>query len=395
MNLFNKEIQYAGLTLKNPFVVASGPPGATVQRLKACEDNGAGGVSIKLTFTKQPFYGKLRMYSVPGEASIVCHDRRLDMEEGFELVRKGKEQTGLVLFANMTHPAEDLEGWQTLAKGFEQAGADALELNLICPNITFSERRMGQHTDHSHGAVIGQDPVAIENVVRACKEVVKIPVIAKLTSNVSDITVTGAAAARGGADGICMAGGQSGLPKVDLATGKPLGSYCADGYSFGSMGGPAILNQSFALTAQLARALKVPVIAGGGLSTWEDALMFMMYGGRLVTACTVIMWEGFRVIRQIVSGMERYMEKQGYSSWDEIIGLSLKYLKPAKDLQLTPGRAVIEEGKCIQCLNCVGLGHCDAIVEENGGPQVVPEKCVACGICVGVCPQEAISIKEG
>lgn len=391
-----KPINYAGLTLKNPFVVASGPPGATVDRLIQCEDHGAAGVSVKLTFIRQPFYGKLRMYSVPGEASIVCHDRRLDLDEGLELVRRGKERTGLVLFANITHPAEDLEGWQKLAREFEQAGVDALELNLICPNITFAERRLGIATEKSHGAVIGQDPEAIEAVVRACCDVVKIPVVAKLTSNVSDITVTGAAAVRGGAAGVCMAGGQSGLPKVDLyRDGRPLGAYCCDGYSFGSMGGPAILNQSFALTAQLARALKVPIIAGGGLSTWEDAMMFMMWGGTLVTACTVIMWDGFRVIRQIVGGMERYLESQGYSSWEEVIGRSLKYLKPAKDLVLAPGRAVIDEAKCIQCLDCVGLGHCDALVEENGGPVVRPEKCVACGICVGVCPQEAITIAEG
>lgn len=391
-----KEIEYAGLKLKNPFVVASGPPGATVERLMECEDHGAAGVSLKLTFIKQPFYGRLRMYSAPGEASIVCHDRRLDLDEGLELMRKGKERTDLVLFANITHPAEDLEGWQKLAREFEQAGADALELNLICPNITFAERRLGIATDKSHGAVIGQDPGAVEQVVRACCSVVKIPVVAKLTSNVSDITVTGAAAVRGGAAGVCMAGGQSGLPKVDLYNdGRPLGAYCCDGYSFGSMGGPAILNQSFALTAQLARALKVPIIAGGGLTTWQDAIMLMMWGGTLVTACTVIMWEGFRVIRDIVGGMERYLEQQGYSSWDEIIGRSLKYLKPAKDLQLTPGRAVIDPAACIGCLNCVGLGHCDAIVERDGLPEILPEKCVACGICVGVCPQAAISITEG
>lgn len=391
-----QEIKYAGLTLKNPFVVASGPPGATIDRLIQCEENGAAGVSVKLTFIKQPFYGRLRMYSVPGEASIVCHDRRLDLEEGLELVRQGKERTGLVLFANITHPAEDLEGWQRLAREFEQAGADALELNLICPNITFAERRLGATTAESHGAVIGQDPQAIEQVVRACCEAVKIPVVAKLTSNVADITVTGAAAVRGGAAGVCMAGGQSGLPKVDLYQGgRPLGAYCVDGYSFGSMGGPAILNQSFALTAQLARALQVPVIAGGGLTAWEDALMFMMWGGTLVTACTVVMWEGFRAIRGIVGGMERYMEKQGHSSWEEVIGRSLKYLKPAKDLQLVPGRAVIDPDTCIGCLKCVGLGHCDALVERDGLPEVRPEKCVACGICVGVCPQQAITIVEG
>ena len=264
---------------KNPFVVASGPPGATVERLVKAEDAGAAGVSVTLTCTKQPCYGRLRMYSNPGDASIVCHDRRLDMEEGFELVRKGKERTDLKLLANITHPSEDLEGWQTLAKGYEEAGADAIEMNLICPNITFSERRMGQGTDKSHGAVIGQHPEIIERVVGAVCEAVNIPVVVKLTPNVNDITVTAKAAEKAGASGIVMAGGQSGLPRVDLYDGgRPLGAYCADGYSFGSMGGPGIIYQSFALTAQLARALKVPVMAGGGLTTWEDGINFMMWG---------------------------------------------------------------------------------------------------------------------
>lgn len=390
-----KEIEYAGLKFKNPFVVASGPPGATVERLMRAEDGGAAGVSVKLTFVKQPFYGRLRMYSKPGDASIVCHDRRLDMEEGFELVRKGKERTDLVLLANITHPSEDLDGWRTLARGYEQAGADAIELNLICPNITFSERRMGRSTDKSHGAVIGQHPEIIETVVKAVCDAVSIPVVAKLTPNVDDITLTAKAAERGGAAGIVMAGGQSGLPRVEIYNdGRPQGAYCCDGYSFGSMGGPGIIHQSFALTAQLAKAVNVPVMAGGGLSTWEDGITFMMWGATLVTACTILMWDGFGAAKKIVDGMEQFMNECGYTSWQDIIGLSLAYLKPARELQVVNGKAVIDENKCIECLLCVGLAHCDAIVENNGIPRVIPEECVACGICVGVCPVQAISVVE-
>jgi dihydropyrimidine dehydrogenase (NAD+) subunit PreA len=160
------------------------------------------------------------------------------------------------------------------------------------------------------------------------------------------------------------------------------------------MGGPGIIYQSFALTAQLARALNIPVMAGGGLSTWEDGINFMMYGATLVTACTVLMWEGFGVIREIVDGMERFMNEAGYSSWQDIIGMSLPYLKPAKELQVVPGKAVIDVDICTGCLKCVGLAHCDAIVEADGMPQVIPEECVACGICIGVCPVGAISVVE-
>jgi len=160
------------------------------------------------------------------------------------------------------------------------------------------------------------------------------------------------------------------------------------------MGGPGIICQSFALTAQLARAVDVPVIAGGGLNSWEDGINFMMWGATLVTACTVLMWEGFGAARRIVEGMERFMDESGYTSWKDVIGLSLPYLKSASELQVVPGKAVIDEDKCISCMNCVGLAHCDAIIERDGMPHVKPEECVACGICVGVCPRGAISVAE-
>ncbi len=389
------EIDFAGINMKNPFVVASGPPGATVERIIKCEDNGAGAVVTKLVLVKQPWPGKLRIYSVPGEASIVNHDKRLDLDEGLELVRKSKERTDIPIFVNITHPSEDPDGWIKLATELEQAGADGLELNFICPNISFATLRMGQKIDSSHGAVIGQQPDKIEYITRLVSEVVKIPVITKLTTNVNDITVTGRAAEKGGAKGVCVAGGQSGLPKVDIYNqGRPLYYYCADGVSYGSMGGPAILNQSFALTAQLARALNIPVMAGGGISTWQDCIMFMMWGAQAVTACTVIMWEGFSVIRKLISGMERYLDEAGFNSVSDIIGMSLQYLKPSGELKVTEGCVEIDENRCTNCLKCVGLGHCDAIINDNGSPRVLSDKCVACGICIGVCPQQAIFMNE-
>ena len=234
----------------------------------------------------------------------------------------------------------------TLARGYEQAGADAIELNLICLNITFSERRI--RDTMSHGAVIGQHPEIIETVVRAVRDAVKIPVFAKLTPNVNDITVTAKAAVRGGASGIVMAGGQSALPRVDIhGGGRPLGAYCCDGYSFGSMGGPGIIHQSFALTAQLARAVDVPITAGGGLSTWEDGIMFMMWGA-LVTACTV-MWEGFGAAKTIVDAWS--------GSWRRRATLLGRHPRSAPLPEARPRAEVVRHGghrraKCIACLKC-------------------------------------------
>jgi len=102
---------FAGIRLKNPIVVASSPLTARPELLKMAENAGAAGVSTKLTFIKQPFYGELRMYNDPRVGSIVCHDRRLDLAEGARLVEEGKETTSLVIFTNITYEGEDLEGW--------------------------------------------------------------------------------------------------------------------------------------------------------------------------------------------------------------------------------------------------------------------------------------------
>jgi dihydroorotate dehydrogenase subfamily 1 len=385
-------IDFAGLTLKNPFVVASGPVTSSLRKLKECEANGAAAVSLKLVLQKQPWMGKLRMYSVPGEVSIVCHDRRLDKEEGIELVQAAREQTDLVVFVNMGHIGEDIEGWQRLALDLQEAGAHALELNLICPNLTFSAKRMGDAVTTSYGAAAGQNPEVCYKVVKALKEAVRIPVVPKLTPNVGNIAETAVACEEAGADGLCLAGGQTSLPRVDIENGgRPLYPFL-DGASFGSLGGPCVLTQSFALVAQAARAVKIPIIGGGGLATWQDAIMFMMWGSRLVTACTEPMWRGFGVIREITEGMERFIESHGYSSFEEIIGLSLPYLKRSKDLNVEEVVARIDEEKCTNCLSCVGLGHCDAIVERDGQPALDPAACVGCAICVGVCPVGAIDM---
>ncbi len=118
------KVAFAGIDLKNPIVVASGPLTSSLDLLKRAEDHGAAGASLKLTFERVPFPGKLRSYSLPGKGLTFGIDRRLNLDEGLELMRQGKEQTSLVLMANLTHPSSDTEKWVSLARDFEQAGAD-------------------------------------------------------------------------------------------------------------------------------------------------------------------------------------------------------------------------------------------------------------------------------
>ena len=387
-------IEFAGVKFKNPFVVASSPLTARLEVLQEADRAGAAAASTKLTFIKQPFYGKLRMYNDPRVGSIVCHDRRLDMEEGVRLVEEAKKTTSLVLFTNITHDAEDLDGWAALAKAMENAGADLIEANLICPNITLTAKQLGEKDDGEQGerggAITGQDPDAARNVARALKESVSIPVVCKLTPNVTDITAIARACEEGGADGICLAGAQLCLPPVDIY--DPDRVYpLLQGASMGSLGGPATRLMGYAAVAQTARRINIPIVGGGGLQKWRHGIEYMMWGATLVTTCTEIMWRGWEVVTKIVEGMEKFRLDQGHDSYDDIVGRALPNLRAAANLKALPGAPVVDLERCNGCGICLKPGHCFAITLADEKAVVDAEQCYGCGICVAVCPRQALS----
>lgn len=386
-------IEFAGLKFKNPYVVASSPLTAKVKWLRAAADAGAAAVSTKLTFLKQPFYGKLRMYNHPAEGSIVCHDRRLDLEEGVSLVEEGKRYTGdLIYFCNITHSSEDLGGWVHVAKSLENVGADIIEANFICPNLSLTAKSLGEDGP-TGGAVPGQNPIVAQRIVEALKANVNIPVVCKLTPNVTDLPAVALACEAGGADGICVAGAQLSLPPMDIT--HPNSIYpLLEGASMGSLGGPAARLMGFAMVAQLASRCQVPIVGGGGIETWEHAVQFMMWGASLITVCTSLMWYGWDTIGETIREMDAFVESQGYAGYQDLVGRSLKHFCAAEKLQPTAGAPVVDEDLCIGCGTCLKPGHCDAITLTDGVAQVNSDACLGCGICVALCPVNALSMRS-
>ena len=388
-------MKFAGIDFKNPIVVASSPLTNKIKWLVEADKHGAAAVSTKLTFIKQPFYGKLRMSSKRNQYSLICYDRRLDMDEGLRLVEQGKAQTDLVIFANMTHDSEDLEGWITLARGFENAGADIIEANFICPNIGLSTQNIkgkeGLEKSELGGAVTGQNPEKVTQVIKALKQSVKIPVVAKLTPNVSDIGLIARACEAAGADGVCLAGGQSALPLVDIFNaGKP--DYALlDGVAHSSLGGPACTAMGFSHVAQVYQKTGLPIIGGGGLEKADECLMMMMWGATLVTMCTSIMWNGWEVVDKAVAGMEEIL-KTINESYTSIIGKSTLYLRSSSKLEAVAGYPVADLSKCTGCGQCAKPGHCDAIYMDGKKPVISADKCLGCGICAHLCPAKALKM---
>lgn len=383
-------LTFAGISFKNPFVVASSPLTARVELLQEAEKAGAAAASTKLTFIHQPFYGKLRMYNDPRAGSIVCHDRRLDLEEGIHLIAEAKRTTSLVIFANITYEGPDLEGWAYLGRAMQEAGADLIEANLVCPNLGLTGVRLGK-VGYGGGALAGQNPELVREIARTLKEAVNIPVVCKLTPNVTNIVEIAAACQAGGADGVTLAGAHLALPPVDIY--HPERVYpLLKGASFGSLGGPACRLMGYAAVAQIASGTDIPIVGGGGIETWRHAIEYMMWGATLVTACTSIMWYGWEVVTNIVRGIERFMEEQGYGSYAEITGRAIPNLRPNVQLEAQPGFPQVDMERCNACGICLKPAHCKAISLQSGHAVISEADCYGCGICVAICPQKALRL---
>ncbi|NMA95840.1 MAG: 4Fe-4S binding protein [Clostridiales bacterium] len=389
-------IKFCGVNFKNPMVIASSPLTSKIEWLIEADRHGAAAASTKLAFIKQPFYGKLRMHTYRRNSSIICYDRRKDMDESLKLIDEGKKRTDLILFANITNDDYDLDGWAYLAKAHENAGADLIEANMVCPNVGLSTKNIAGEESLSGseqgGAVTGQNPERIEAITRTLKESVDIPVVVKLTPNVDDIGVTARAAERGGADAVCLAGAQTSLPLVDIYDeGRPK-YYLLNGVSHGSLGGPSTKLMCFSHVANIAKKTNIPIVGGGGLESAEDCIMMMMWGAHLVTVCTAAMWYGWEVIQRQVRGMEDYLKKMGYGSYYDFIGKSLQYLRSSSKLEALDGWPVVDVDKCNGCTICAKPAHCDAIEMIDKKAVVYPDKCLGCGICVSLCPTGALTM---
>jgi dihydropyrimidine dehydrogenase (NAD+) subunit PreA len=342
--------QIAGQTYECPLVVSSSPLTDSVELIKRAEDNGASAVSTKLTLLYQ---------AVPG------------------------------VWANISGFGSDLESWIKIAKAFEQAGADALELNLMCPNMSGEKS-----TDAARpgGGIVGKDPGMVEQIVRALKASVKTPIWCKPATEVLDYSLTVKAVRDGGADGMISSATPLVAPPIDIFRGGRPKVGTTTMCSFGGLQGPAIRPASYRLIATAARvAPGLPIAGGGGIEKWEHAIEAIMWGASLVCMCTKLLWDGFGVLKDVRQGMLRYMEKYGYESIGQMRGQALQYLVTNDRIAYEPSYAVVDHDKCGGCGMCERIGSCTAITLRDKKAYVEKERCCGCALCGCMCPSRAIS----
>ncbi len=302
------------------------------------------------------------------------------------------------------------EAWKEIVRRIEDTGADGIELNYGCPH-GMSERGMG--------SAVGQVPEYCERITRWVMETATIPVIVKLTPNVSNIVMPARAAVAAGGKAISLINTVNSIMGVDLDTLEISPSIGGKG-GHGGFAGPAVkpiaLNMLAALGSDdIVSKSGLPISGMGGISTWSDAAEFLLLGASSLQVCTAVMHYGFRIIEDLCDGLSHWMDEKGFHTIADVKGRSLHRVSDFQDFDLSY-RAVarIDAQKCIRCdlcyVACNDAAHeCIDLVSAQGAvvqpldysprangkdeataarprPVVREADCVGCRLCYNVCP---------
>ncbi|WP_456420630.1 dihydroorotate dehydrogenase [Thermococcus sp.] len=296
------EVELFGIRFENPLILASGINDKTPEQWIRAHEEGAGGVVTKSigieprkgydnpTIVELP-YGLINAMGLPNPG----WKGFLEMVEGYTF--------DFPLIVSIFGGSS--EEFAFLAEKLSEV-ADAFELNLSCPHAK------------GYGMEIGQNPENVYEVVKAVKDATDKPVIAKLTPNIDDITKLGLAAEKAGADAVSAINTLKAIA-IDVYAKRPILSNRVGGYS-----GPGVKPVALRAVYDLARTLDIPVMGIGGITTWQDAVEFLLAGASALQIGTAVSLRGWKVFREINEGVARYLESEGFSSVREIVGLALE-----------------------------------------------------------------------
>jgi len=245
------------------------------------------------------------------------------------------------------------------------------------------------------GSAVGQEPKLVELITRWVMEVAKVPVIVKLTPNITDITEPARAARRGGANAISLINTIKSIAGVDIdqfVSYPRVGSRSTHGGFSGSAVKPIALNM--VKSCAIDDEFDLPISGLGGIGSWRDAVEFLLLGAGCVQVCTAVMHHGYGIITKMVDGLETYMDEKGFLSVDKMVGKALPNIGRWDELDLEYKLvARIDPEKCTHCHNCLvscndGAYQAISLSVDDKIPQIDSEKCVGCNLCSLVCPIE-------
>jgi dihydropyrimidine dehydrogenase (NAD+) subunit PreA len=379
-------IQFAGIRSPNPFWLASAPPTNSGAQVHRAFEAGWGGAVWKtigppvLNVSNRYgawHYGGQRMLGINNVELISDRPLETNLREIAEVKRAWPDRAVIVSAMVDSKP----EAWHDIVRKIEDTGADGIELNYGCPH-GMSERGMG--------SAVGQVPEYCEQITRWVMEVARVPVIVKLTPNITNIVTPARAAVAAGATALSLINTLNSITGVDIDTFQIAPNIGGKG-GHGGYAGPAVkpiaLNMLTALATD--EVVKLPISAMGGIATWKDAAEFLLLGAGSLQVCTAAMHYGFRIIEDLCDGLSNWMDAKGFHSIDEVRGKSLPHISDFKDFDLSfQAVARIDEQKCIQCNLCYVACNDTAhqCIDLTPRPRVREQDCVGCRLCYNVCP---------
>ncbi len=391
----NLATDFVGIKSPNPFWLASAPPTDKEYNVVRAFKAGWGGVVWKTLGEAGP---PVVNVNGPRYGAIWGADRRLLGLNNIELITDRPLEVNLreikqvkrdwpdrAMIVSLMVPCEEA-AWKAILPHVEETGADGIELNFGCPH-GMSERGMG--------SAVGQVPEYVEMVARWCKQNTRMPVIVKLTPNITDVRQSARAAVRGGADAVSLINTINSITGVDLDTMSPEPSIDGKG-SHGGYCGPAVKPIALHMVADIARdpeCKNIPISGIGGITTWRDAAEFLSLGAGNVQVCTAAMTYGFKVVQEMIAGLSDWMDDKGYASVAEVSGRAVPNVTDWQYLNLNyVTKARIDQDLCIKCGRCYAAcedtSHQAIAMSDDRVFTVIDEECVACNLCVDVCPVE-------
>jgi len=386
-----------GITSPNPFWLASAPPTDKLINVERAFEAGWGGVVWKTLGEAGPpivnvcsRYGSIdyngqRMIGLNNIELITDRPLEINLEE-ITAVKKAWPDRAMVV--SLMVPCNE-KAWREILKRVEQTGCDGVELNFGCPH-GMSERGMG--------SAVGQVPEYIRDVTGWCKQSTDLPVFVKLTPNITDIRFPARAACEGGADAVSLINTINSIVSVDLDTFSPEPSVAGKG-AHGGYCGPAVKPIALSMVSEIARdpeTRNLPISGIGGIGTWRDAAEYIALGCGSVQVCTAVMRFGFKIIDDLVDGLNNWMDAKGFHTLEDFRGKAVENVTDWNQLDLNyKTLAVIDQDKCIECglchIVCEDASH-QAISKHKSGNgkrtyTVIDDECVGCNLCSLVCPE--------
>ena len=403
-------INFAGIESPNPFWLASAPPTNTGDQVMRAFDYGWGGAVWKtlgdpIIDTSSRFgaldIGGVRMAGFNNIELITDRPLEVNLREIREVKRRYPKHALLVSLM-----VESKADWKEIIRRTEDTGCDGLELNFGCPH-GMCERGMG--------SAVGAEPDVLRTVAGWAVEFATIPVLVKLTPNVTDIVEPGVAAVESGAHGLSLINTIKSIVGVDLDRMVPYpvvggrstnGGYC----------GPAVKPIALHMVAALARdpRVTVPISGIGGIATWRDAAEFLALGATSVQVCTAVMHYGFRIVEDMIDGLSAFLDEKGMKSVGELTRKAVPSYVDWGELDLNyKVVARVDPARCIGCdlclvacrdssVNCIH-GASEPLQEGHAAPTraaaaaaaeqrqahvvwVDESECIGCNLCSHVCP---------